>query len=135
MVSSSLDSSQTQSEPSVSSTVQEQLQSAPASMDIYAIANGDYSSITGIWQNSKGQRLAFDKNGLISGGAIKSVNLHGNIAGADAGSFGISFIPKGVNDGIYERNGHPNISDLSQDRLMAGQGLVYDGSEYYYKVE
>ena len=35
-------------------------------MDIEAIAQGDYSSVAGVWQDDKGNKLVFDQNGLVS---------------------------------------------------------------------
>lgn len=40
-------------------------------MDVSAIANGDFTSLTGTWQNSAGLTLIFDKSGLISPSANK----------------------------------------------------------------
>lgn len=35
-------------------------------MDLEAIANGDYSSIAGVWQDDKGNKLVFNDKGLVS---------------------------------------------------------------------
>ncbi|MFR2078585.1 MAG: DUF6287 domain-containing protein [Streptococcus sp.] len=32
------------------------------------IANGDYSSISGVWQDDKGNKLVFNDKGLVSQG-------------------------------------------------------------------
>ena len=35
-------------------------------MDLEAVANGDYSSIAGVWQDDKGNKLVFNDKGLVS---------------------------------------------------------------------
>ena len=35
-------------------------------IDLEAIANGDYSSIAGVWQDDKGNKLVFNDKGLVS---------------------------------------------------------------------
>ena len=35
-------------------------------MDLESIANGDYSSIAGVWQDDKGNKLVFNDKGLVS---------------------------------------------------------------------
>ena len=51
----------------------DQAQPASTGMDINAIANGDFSSIAGTWQNSRGETMVFDKNGLVSDNVVVKI--------------------------------------------------------------
>ena len=42
-------------------------------MNLSAIQNGDFSSITGTWRNSAGVELVFDEHGLVSDNSQVSI--------------------------------------------------------------
>ncbi|GAP00498.1 DUF6287 domain-containing protein [Fructobacillus ficulneus] len=121
-------------------------------MDINAIKNGDYSSVVGTWQNPDGNKLVFDKNGLVSttfGGTTATdytvyVNQTQHLPAAtiqdgmlkaylgpkdenleEASSVDqFYFIPKGVN--------MTGTSDNSHDRIYTGQS--YEDDNIFQKV-
>ena len=72
-------------------------------MDIEAIAQGDYSSVAGVWQDDKGNKLVFDQNGLVSN-EYESYGLSltdygtvsGGVYGGVTGGFLMEFIPAGL---------------------------------------
>lgn len=75
-------------------------------MDLEAIANGDYSSIAGVWQDDKGNKLVFNDKGLVSQeleGYGASLTDYGTasegIYGGRDGGFLLEYIPAGVTIG------------------------------------
>ena len=121
-------------------------------MDINAIQNGDFSSITGTWKNGKGYTMTFDKNGLVSDttrvdienskvtdGYLKSGT--GPKSGVGVGGGAIAFLPKGVSltgsvFGSYGEQANDQ-SDKTKERLWMGQQLngTTDDSYFFYKVD
>lgn len=115
-------------------------------MDLEAIANGDYSSIAGIWQDDKGNKLVFNDKGLVSQeleGYGASLTDYGTasegIYGGRDGGFLLEYIPAGVTIGDQvDDQGQvvfKDTSDASKNRLWSGVGIASfgeQGSIYYH---
>lgn len=72
-------------------------------MDINELANGDFSSISGTWQNDYGDTIVFNSNGVTSRkySALTDMTINNNYINASltyaaGGSIAIWFYPKGV---------------------------------------
>ena len=102
-------------------------------IDEQAILNGDFSTLVGTWRNGLGQEFTFDKNGLVNSGNIekKSMGSHGTIEFSVRSGFtgyGMSVYPAGlIIDGLD--------SDLSKNRLTAGQAAPTSSEQVFYKVD
>ena len=111
-------------------------------MDVNALANGDFSSIAGTWQDDLGNQLVFDANGLLShtyrgnessdytlvDGQIfesKYTAILANKAGHHIASF--TAIPKGAR--LYD-TGNEN----PKERILVGQDFTYASQHPYYRV-
>ena len=111
-------------------------------MDVNALANGDFSSIAGTWQDDLGNQLVFDSNGLLShtyrgnessdytlvDGQIfesKYTAILANKAGHHIASF--TAIPKGAR--LYD-TGNEN----PKERILVGQDFTYATQHPYYRV-
>ena len=111
-------------------------------MDVHALANGDFSSIAGTWQDDLGNQLVFDTNGLLShtyrgnessdftlvDGQIfegKYAAILANKAGHNIASF--TAIPKGAR--LYD-TGNEN----PKERILVGQDFTYASQHPYYRV-
>lgn len=151
---------QTSSDPSVSSQAEKSVENktsadsntsptpaAPVTpttsgMDVNALANGDFSSIAGTWQDDLGNQLVFDTNGLLShtyrgnessdftlvDGQIfegKYAAILANKAGHNIASF--TAIPKGAR--LYD-TGNEN----PKERILVGQDFTYASQHPYYRV-
>ncbi|MTR99681.1 DUF6287 domain-containing protein [Streptococcus parasanguinis] len=116
-------------------------------MDLEAIANGDYSSIAGVWQDDKGNKLVFNDKGLVSQeleGYGASLTDYGTasegIYGGRDGGFLLEYIPAGVTIGDQvDDQGQvvfKDTSDASKNRLWAGVGIASFGEQgsIYYQV-
>lgn len=115
-------------------------------MDLEAIANGDYSSIAGVWQDAKGNKLVFNNKGLVSQeleGYGASLTDYGTasegIYGGRDGGFLLEYIPAGVTIGDQvDDQGQvvfKDTSDASKNRLWSGVGqasFAEQGSFYYH---
>lgn len=115
-------------------------------MDLEAIANGDYSSIAGVWQDDKGNKLVFNDKGLVSQeleGYGASLTDYGTasegIYGGRDGGFLLEYIPAGVSIGD-QVDGQGQVvfkdsSDATKNRLWSGVGqasFAEQGSFYYH---
>ena len=111
-------------------------------MDVNALANGDFSSITGTWQDDLGNQLVFDANGLVSHTyrgnessdcTLTNSQVHegrfGAFLGYKSGNDGASFtaIPKGA---PLPDTGNEN----PKERILVGQDLTYASQHPYYRV-
>ena len=116
-----------------SSTQEEQTNAESQKIDEQAILNGDFSTLVGTWRNGLGQEFTFDKNGLVNSGNIEKVSMgnHGTIEFSVRSGFtgyGMSVYPAGlIIDGLD--------SDLSKNRLTAGQAAPTRSEQVFYKVD
>lgn len=115
------------------STQQEQAQSKSQEIDEQAILNGDFSTLVGTWRNGLGQEFTFDKNGLVNSGNIEKVSMgnDGSInfsVRSGATGFGMSIYPARTTMKWVD-------SDLSKNRLTAGQAAPTSSEQVFYKVD
>ena len=111
-------------------------------IDANALANGDFSSIAGTWQDDLGNQLVFDANGLLSHTyrgnessdcTLTNSQVHegrfGAFLGYKSGNDGASFtaIPKGA---PLPDTGNEN----PKERILVGQDLTYASQHPYYRV-
>lgn len=111
-------------------------------IDVNALANGDFSSIAGTWQDDLGNQLVFDANGLVShtyrGNESSDYFLTNNQVYEDkfgaflthkSGNEVASFtaIPKGAR--LYD-TGNEN----PKERILVGQDFTYASQHPYYRV-
>ena len=115
------------------STQEEQTNARSQKIDAQAIQNGDFSTLVGTWRNGLGQEFTFDKNGLVNKGNIEKVSIgnHGtiefNIRSGISG-YGMSVYPAGLIIAGLD-------SDLSKNRLTAGQAAPTSSERVFYKVD
>ena len=111
-------------------------------MDINALANGDFSSITGTWQDDLGNQLVFDANGLVShtyrGNESSDYTLtNSQVYEGKFGAFlthksgnqvaSFTAIPKGAR--LYDTG-----SENPKERILVGQDFTYASQHPYYRV-
>ena len=129
----SQDSITTTTEEERPSTQEEKTNAKSQKIDEQAILNGDFSTLVGTWRNGLGQEFTFDKNGLVNSGNIEKVSMgnHGTIEFSVRSGFtgyGMSVYPAGlIIDGLD--------SDLSKNRLTAGQAAPTSSEQVFYKVD
>lgn len=129
----SQDSITTTTEEERPSTQEEKTNAKSQKIDEQAILNGDFSTLVGTWRNGLGQEFTFDKNGLVNSGNIEKVSMgnHGTIEFSVRSGFtgyGMSVYPAGlIIDGLD--------SDLSKNRLTAGQAAPTSLEQVFYKVD
>ena len=115
------------------STQEEQAHSKSQKLDEQAILNGDFSTLVGTWRNGRGQEFTFDKNGLVNSGNIekKSMGSHGTIEFSirdGISGYGMSIYPAGlIMPGLD--------TDLTKNRLIAGQAAPTSSEQVFYKVD
>lgn len=115
------------------STQEEQTNAESQKIDEQAILNGDFSTLVGTWRNGLGQEFTFDKNGLVNSGNIekKSMGSHGTIEFSirdGISGYGMSIYPAGlIMPGLD--------TDLTQNRLIAGQAAPTRSEQVFYKVD
>jgi len=115
------------------STQEEQTNARSQKLDDQAILNGDYSTLVGTWRNGLGQEFTFDKNGLVNSGNIEKVRIgsHGTIEFSirdGISGYGMSIYPAGlIMDGLD--------TDLTKNRLIAGQSAPTSSEQVFYKVD
>lgn len=131
-----------------SSTVEEKkVDSSVSKMTISNLANGDYSSIAGVWQDAAGNQLTFDSQGLVSASEnLPGVSVTdygtaaGGVYGGSTGGFLIEFIPAGVTiQSQSDAEGNllfADDSDSSRDRIWTGIGIqsFQEAGQFYYRV-
>ena len=115
------------------STQEEQTNARSQKIDEQAILNGDFSTLVGTWRNGLGKEFTFDKNGLVDSGNIEKVSI-GNDGSINfsirAGftGYGMSIYPAGlIMDGLD--------TDLTKNRLIAGQAAPTRSEQVFYKVD
>ena len=115
------------------STQEEQTNARSQKIDEQAIQNGDFSTLVGTWRNGLGQEFTFDKNGLVNSGNIEKVRIgsHGTIEFSirdGISGYGMSIYPAGlIMDGLD--------TDLTKNRLIAGQSAPTRSEQVFYKVD
>ena len=115
------------------STQEEQTNAESQKIDEQAILNGDFSTLVGTWRNGLGQEFTFDKNGLVNSGNIEKVSMgnDGSInfsVRSGVTGFGMSIYPAGTTMKWVD-------SDLSKNRLIAGQAAPTSSEQVFYKVD
>ena len=115
------------------STQEEKTNAESQKIDEQAILNGDFSTLVGTWRNGLGQEFTFDKNGLVNSGNIEKVSMgnHGTIEFSVRSGFtgyGMSVYPAGLIIAGLD-------SDLSKNRLTAGQAAPTSSEQVFYKVD
>lgn len=129
----SQDSITTTTEEERPSTQEEKTNAKSQKIDEQAILNGDFSTLVGTWRNGLGQEFAFDKNGLVNSGNIEKVSMgnHGTIEFSireGISGYGMSIYPAGlIMDGLE--------TDLTKNRLIAGQSAPTRSEQVFYKVD
>ena len=143
---------QTSSEQSVSSQAEKPVENKTSAdsntpttsgMDVNALANGDFSSIAGTWQDDLGNQLVFDANGLVTlqrnNGETLNHNViyNGHVEGdkfrADFGYNGagssdpLFVVPVGV---ALPLNGAP----APKEQIMLGSDAISSAQHPYYRV-
>ena len=123
----------TTTEEERSSTQEEKTNAESQKIDEQAILNGDFSTLVGTWRNGLGQEFTFDKNGLVNSGNIEKVSMgnDGSInfsVRSGATGFGMSIYPAGTTMKWVD-------SDLSKNRLIAGQAAPTSSEQVFYKVD
>ena len=142
---------QTSSDQSVSSQAEKPVENKTSAdsntpttsgMDVNALANGDFSSIAGTWQDDLGNQLVFDANGLLShtyrGNESSDYTLTNSQvyegkfgaflthkSGNEVASF--TAIPKGAR--LYDTG-----SENPKERILVGQDFTYASQHPYYRV-
>ena len=115
------------------STQEEQTNAKSQKIDEQAILNGDFSTLVGTWRNGLGKEFTFDKNGLVNSGNIekKSMGSHGTIEFSirdGISGYGMSIYPAGlIMPGLD--------TDLTKNRLIAGQAAPTSSEQVFYKVD
>ena len=115
------------------STQEEQTNAESQKIDEQAILNGDFSTLVGTWRNGLGQEFTFDKNGLVNSGNIEKVSIasDGSVNFSVRSGFtgyGMSIYPVGLIIAGLD-------SDLSKNRLTAGQAAPTSSEQVFYKVD
>lgn len=115
------------------STQEEKTNAESQKINEQAILNGDFSTLVGTWRNGLGQEFTFDKNGLVNSGNIEKVSMgnDGSInfsVRSGATGFGMSIYPAGTTMKWVD-------SDLSKNRLIAGQAAPTSSEQVFYKVD
>ena len=115
------------------STQEVQTNAESQKIDEQAILNGDFSTLVGTWRNGLGQEFTFDKNGLVNSGNIEKVSMsnRGTIEfsiRAGSSGYGMSVYPAGTTITWVD-------SDLSKNRLIAGQAAPTNSEQVFYKVD
>ena len=114
-------------------TEAQQIDSTTPEIDTQAILNGDYSSIAGTWRNDLGHEIVFNKNGLVKGGQIRKAGISNEgIIGFDVSTgstgHGIDIYPIGITIKWVD-------SDLSKNRIIAGQTPPNSSEQVFYKID
>ena len=143
---------QTSSDQSISSQAEKPVENKTSAdsntpttsgIDVNALANGDFSSIAGAWQDDLGNQLVFDANGLVTlqrnngetlnHNAIYNGHVEGDKFRADFGYNGagssdpLFAVPVGV---ALPLNGAP----APKEQIMLGSDAISSAQHPYYRV-
>ena len=148
-ISSSQENSQEPSEPatkesSAKSEIKgEKEPAATSSLDMQAIASGDFSSMAGTWRDANGVTYTFDAKGLVSdvaklelvyagldeNGIYRTSIRWNNLTGA-----ALSIIPAGKKLPAGETVSGQDPTDSSRDRFIIAQGIS-EHPDVFYRVK
>ncbi|WP_156009366.1 DUF6287 domain-containing protein [Streptococcus ruminantium] len=125
---------------SISSTVPREL--SLLSMDIDALMQGNYDSILGTWQNSKGETLVFNSKGLVDEnrnllgrGKITDGIFETGYVDSSVGEVDLLMIPKGTTlSSSFLASGVAAPTDASRDRIVAKNGLLGADADAFYRL-
>ena len=114
-------------------TKEKHTESTTQEIDTQAILHGDYSSIAGTWRNELGHEIVFSKNGLVERGQIRKTDISNEgIISFDVRTgptgYGISIYPIGITIKWVD-------SDLSKNRIIAGQNAPNLSEQVFYKTD
>lgn len=114
-------------------TKEQHTENTTQEMDTQAILHGDYSSIAGTWRNELGHEIVFNKNGLVKGGQISKAGISNEgVIGFDVRTgptgYGIDIYPIGITIKWID-------SDLSKNRIIAGQNAPNSSKQVFYKTD
>ena len=111
-------------------------------MDVNALANGDFSSITGTWQDDLGNQLVFDANGLLSHTYRGNESSDYVLTNSQVyeGKFGAFLTHKSGNE-VASFTAIPKVARLydtgnenPKERILVGQDFTYASQHPYYRV-
>ena len=114
-------------------TEEQHTENTTQEIDTQAILHGDYSSIAGTWRNELGYEIVFNKNGLTKGGQISKAGISNEgVIGFDVRTgptgYGIDIYPIGITIKWVD-------SDLSKNRIIAGQNPPNSSEQVFYKTD
>ena len=148
-ISSSQENSQEPSEPATkessakSESKGEKEPAATSSLDMQAIASGDFSSMAGTWRDANGVTYTFDAEGLVSDVAKLELVYTGldengiyrtNIRWHNLTGAALSIIPAGKKLPAGETVSGQDPTDSSQDRFIIAQGIS-EHPDVFYRVK
>ena len=148
-ISSGQENSQEPSEPATkessakSESKVEKEPAATSSLDMQAIASGDFSSMAGTWKDANGVTYTFDAKGLVSdvaklelvyagldeNGIYRTSIRWNNLTGA-----ALSIIPAGRKLPAGETVSGQDPTDSSRDRFIIAQGIS-EHPDVFYRVK
>ena len=111
-------------------------------IDANALANGDFSSIAGTWQDDLGNQLVFDANGLLSHTYRGNESSDYVLTNSQVyeGKFGAFLTHKSGNEvasftAIPKGAPLPDTgSENPKERILVGQDFTYASQHPYYRV-
>ena len=148
-ISSSQENSQEPSEPATkessakSESKGEKEPATTSSLDMQAIASGDFSSMAGTWRDANGVTYTFDAKGLVSDVAKLELGYAGldengiyrtNIRWHNLTGAALSIIPAGKKLPAGETVSGQDPTDSSQDRFIIAQGIS-EHPDVFYRVK
>ena len=148
-ISSSQENSQEPSEPATkessakSESKEEREPAATSSLDMQAIASGDFSSMAGTWRDANGVTYTFDAKGLVSDVAKLELTYAGldengiyrtNIRWHNLTGAALSIIPAGKKLPAGETVSGQDPTDSSRDRFIIAQGIS-EHPDVFYRVK
>ena len=148
-ISSSQENSQEPSEPASqessakSKSKGEKEPAATSSLDMQAIASGDFSSMAGTWKDANGVTYTFDAKGLVSDVAKLELVYAGldengmyrtNIRWHNLTGAALSIIPAGKKLPAGETVSGQDPTDSSRDRFIIAQGIS-EHPDVFYRVK
>ena len=148
-ISSSQENSQEPSEPATkessakSESKEEREPAATSSLDMQAIASGDFSSMAGTWRDANGVTYTFDAKGLVSDVAKLELVYAGldengiyrtNIRWHNLTGAALSIIPAGKKLPAGETVSGQDPTDSSRDLFIIAQGIS-EHPDVFYRVK